>query len=106
MLKGIQHAHYEHGLRVVDPAVLATVAAELGLDREKFVAAMGEAPVDEHIRQSQRLMGELGAQGFPFFALQIGDDWYPVPHGRFASSPAGFREWLTGQVQSLSATRH
>jgi putative protein-disulfide isomerase len=106
MLKGIQHAHYEYGLRVVDPAVLVAVAAELGLDREKFVAAMGEAPVDEHIRQSQRLMGELGAQGFPFFALQIGDDWYPVPHGRFASSPAGFREWLTGQVQSLSATRH
>jgi putative protein-disulfide isomerase len=106
MLRGIQHAHYERGLHVVDPAVLVRIAGELGLDSEKFTAAMRAAPVDEHIRQSQQLMRRLGAQGFPFFALQIGDDWYPVPHGRFASSPAEFREWLAGQMQALSATQH
>lgn len=106
MLKGIQHAHYERGLRVVDPDVLVRVAQELGLDRAKFTAAMHAAPVDEHIGESQQLMLRLGAQGFPFFALEVGDDWYPVPHGRFASNPPAFGDWLAGQVRSLAAARH
>jgi putative protein-disulfide isomerase len=103
MLKGIQHAHYEDGRRVVEPDVLEDVAAGLGFDRAKFAEAMRSAPVDEHIEESRRLMGALGAQGFPFFALQVGDDWYPVPHGRFASSPAQFHDWLGDQVQALKA---
>ncbi len=106
MLKGIQHAHYERGLRVVDPDVLVRIAGELGLDREKFTSAMRAAPVDEHIGESQQLMGRLGAQGFPFFALEVGDDWYPVPHGRFAANAAAFRDWLAGQVRSFAAARH
>ncbi len=105
MLKGMQHAHYEHGLRVVEPQVLADVAVQVGLDRDAFMAAWKQAAVDEHIERSRELMGQLGAQGFPFFALQVGDDWYPVPHSRFAATPAQFRDWLRTQVQAL-APRH
>lgn len=105
MLRGIQHAHYERGLRVVEPDVLASIAVEIGLDRQAFVDAMARVPVDEHIGATRDLMGRLGAQGFPFFALEVGDTWYPVPHGRFASNPEQFRAWLSTQVKTLSAQR-
>jgi putative protein-disulfide isomerase len=105
MLKAIQHAHYERGLHVIDPGVLDMLAAELGLDRPAFAAARAAAPVGAHIERSQQLMGAVGAQGFPTFVLQNGNDWYPVPHGRFASSPAQFRDWLGAQVAAL-AQRH
>jgi putative protein-disulfide isomerase len=100
MLKGIQHAHYEQGRRVVEHDVLCDIAAEIGLDREEFAAALRRVPVDEHIGESRRLMARVGAQGFPTFVLQIGDDWYPVPHNRFASNPSQFGDWLATQIKS------
>jgi putative protein-disulfide isomerase len=105
MLKAIQHAHYERGLHVIEPHVLDTLAEEIGLDRAAFAAARGAVPVDAHIGASRQLMDAVGAQGFPTFVLQNGNDWYPVPHGRFASSPAQFRDWLGAQVNAL-AQRH
>ncbi len=49
-------------------------------------------------------MSSVGAQGFPTFVLQIGDDWHAVPHGRFASTPAKFAEWLDAQLRAHSRT--
>ena len=98
MLRAVQHAHYEHGKRVVEEDTLLDLAVELGFERDAFRAALHSVPVDEHIGESRALMGRLGAQGFPAFFLQLGDDWYPVPHGRFASNPARFRDWLESQI--------
>jgi putative protein-disulfide isomerase len=100
MLKGIQHAHYEHGRRVVEEDTLLDIAVECGFDREEFEAALPGVLVDEHIEESRELMARAGAQGFPTFLLQIGEDWYPVPHSRFASSPEQFRDWLDGQIKA------
>jgi len=99
MLKGIQHAHYEQGRRVVEEGTLCDIAVECGLDRGSFEAALHDAPVDAHIEESRQLMAQIGAQGFPAFVLQIGEEWYPVPHGRFASNPPQFRDWLDGQIK-------
>lgn len=104
MLRGIQHAHYEHGKHVVRDEVLRDVAAQIGLDAGPFEAARVEAPVEEHIAASQELMNNVGAQGFPTFVLQIGTDWFAVPHSRFASAPAKFAEWLDGQLRAHSRT--
>ena len=101
MLKAIQHGHYERGLHVIDPNVLDALAEEIGLDRAAFAAARQSVPVDAHVGESRRLMDAMGAQGFPTFVLQHGNDWYPVPHARFASSPAQFRDWLGAQVAAL-----
>jgi protein-disulfide isomerase-like protein with CxxC motif len=49
-------------------------------------------------------MNNVGAQGFPTFVLQIGNDWFAVPHGRFASAPAKFAEWLDAQLRAQSRT--
>ena len=100
MLKGIQHAHYEQGRRVVEHDVLCDIAVECGLDRAEFEDALRRVPVDEHIAESRRLMAEVGSEGFPTFVLQIGDDWYCVPHARFASNPTQFRDWLDAQVKA------
>jgi putative protein-disulfide isomerase len=83
---------------------LRQVAAEIGLDAAKFEQALRAVPVDEHIAESQELMNNVGAQGFPTFVLQIGDDWFAVPHGRFASTPGKFAEWLDGQLKAHSRT--
>jgi len=104
MLRGIQHAHYERGQHVVREATLREVAAEIGLDAAAFAEALKKVAVDGHIAASQELMNNVGAQGFPTFVLQIGDDWFAVPHGRFASAPAKFAEWLDGQLRSQSRT--
>ena len=104
MLRGIQHAHYERGQHVVREATLREVAEEIGLDPAAFGEALKNVAVDEHIASSQELMNNVGAQGFPTFVLQIGDDWFAVPHGRFASAPGKFAEWLDAQLRSQSRT--
>jgi putative protein-disulfide isomerase len=104
MLKGIQHAHYERGERVVEEATLLDIAADVGLDRAAFAAALRSVPVDEHIAASRELMSNVGAQGFPTFVLEIDGERFAVPHSRFASQPAQFGEWLAGQLRAHSRT--
>src|SRR5688500_20257398 len=103
-LRCIQHAHYERGRHVVREVTLEEVAGEIGLDVAAFSSALKTVPVDEHIASSQELMNDVGAQGFPTFVLQIGDDWFAVPHSRFASTPAKFADWLDTQLRSNSRT--
>ena len=104
MLRGIQHAHYERGEHVVREQTLERVAREIGLDAAAFKEALKTVPVDEHIAQSQELMNNVGAHGFPTFVLQIGDEWLAVPHGRFAGAPPKFAEWLDAQLRAQSRT--
>lgn len=94
MLKGIQHAHYEHGLRVVEAEVLREIAVEIGLEPDAFEAALAEVDVDTHISNARRFMQQIGAGGFPAFVLQVGDQWFAVPNRQFASDAAGFAGWL------------
>jgi putative protein-disulfide isomerase len=105
MLRGIQHAHWEHGRRVVDRDVLCDVAADVGLDRAQFAATLDSVEPDEHIAQTRKLMEHVGAGGFPTFVLQLEDRLSPVPHQRFAAAPAQFGRWLEGQIAASPARR-
>lgn len=98
MLRGIQHAHYERGLKVVEPEVLRQIAGEIGLDAGEFDAECSKVAVDQHITDTQRFMGQIGAGGFPAFVLEVGEQWLAVPHQRFASDPAGFAAWLSEAI--------
>ena len=104
MLRAIQHAHYERGKHVVRDDTLREIAAEIGLDPDAFAAERAKVPVDAHIAASQELMNNVGARGFPTFVLQVGTDWFAVPHSRFASAPAQFAEWLDGQMRAHTRT--
>jgi putative protein-disulfide isomerase len=103
MLRAIQHAHYERGLRVVEPEVLTDIAAEIGLDRAGFEAERQAAPVDQHIASTRRMMQQIGAGGFPAFVLELGEQWFAVPHQQFASDPAGFANWLRQSLERSAA---
>ena len=98
MLRGIQHAHYERGLKVVEDDVLRQIAGEIGLDPATFERERTQVTVGEHITNTQRLMQQIGAGGFPAFVLEAGGQWFAVPHQRFASDPAGFAAWLSQAV--------
>lgn len=102
MLRGIQHAHYEDGRHVVRPEVLSDVAARLGFDRRAFEAAVAAAPVDAHIGETRRLMGEVGARGFPTFVLEVDGRRFGVPHDRFGGAPGAFAAWLRDEVDRHS----
>jgi putative protein-disulfide isomerase len=106
MLKGIQHAHYEHGRRVVERDVLCDIAVECGLPREAFAAALDKVPTDAHIEETRRLMARVGSGGFPTFVLQIDDDWSSVPHQRFAADPTEFHRWLRSELKKSIAVLH
>ena len=108
MLRGIQHAHYEQGQRVVEREVLCDIAEACGLSRAEFAAALDTVAVDAHIAATRELMGRVGSGGFPTFVLQIGETLVGVPHQRFASSPAEFQAWLRRQIaaQARAAATH
>ncbi|ONG49040.1 hypothetical protein BKE38_21065 [Pseudoroseomonas deserti] len=78
MLRLIQTAHYVEGLRVVEPEVLAGLAARLGVDG--FVARFSTVDVDGHIAATRRLMQRIGAGGFPTFLLESEAGVRHVPH--------------------------
>jgi putative protein-disulfide isomerase len=103
MLKGIQHAHYERGLRVVEADVLRQIAAEIGLDETAFDNALNGVDANAHITNSRRLMQQIGAGGFPAFVLQIGEQWFAVPNRQYASDADGFAGWL-GRMLNEHAT--
>lgn len=106
MLKGIQHAHYEKGRRVVEREVLCDIAVECGLPRAAFAAALDTVPAEAHMEETRRLMSRVSSGGFPTFVLQIDDEWSAVPHQRFAADPAEFQSWLRGELRKSVAVLH
>ncbi|WP_266182399.1 DsbA family protein [Dyella humicola] len=93
MLVAIQNAHYQQGLRVVEPPVLTELAETLGLDGEAFQQSFAKVqgtPTLEHIQGSRRLLGELGGQGFPTLALEIHGKRQLLPHHYDYGRPTTF----------------
>jgi protein-disulfide isomerase-like protein with CxxC motif len=43
-------------------------------------------------------MQQIGAGGFPAFVLEVGEQWFGVPHQTYASDPAGFAAWLSQTI--------
>jgi putative protein-disulfide isomerase len=103
MLRAVQRAHYVDGRRVVEPEVLAEIAASIGLDPGAFKDAVAAVEVDQHIADTHRIMAQIGARGFPAFALETPSGWHSVPHHEYASDPAGFASWLRAQIASVAA---
>ena len=97
MLARIQTAHYVQGLRVADPAVLRTLAAEIGIEPALFdskFAELGGAATQAHITASRALLARVGGQGFPTFALQRGTQIEMLDAGRFFGQPEAWKAVL------------
>ncbi|MHA6203741.1 DsbA family protein [Dyella soli] len=93
LLVAIQNAHYQRGLRVVEPSVLTELAVEAGVDGDaferSFAQLQGTATI-EHLQASRRLLREVGGQGFPTMALEIHGKRQILPHHYDYGRPAAF----------------
>jgi len=103
MLRGIQHAHYERGLRVVEPDVLRQIASEIGIEPQAFEQALAGVDAGAHISNTKRFMHQIGSQGFPTFVLQIGEQWFAVPNRQFAADAEGFARWLEQMLEQAGS---
>jgi putative protein-disulfide isomerase len=104
MLVAIQNAHYQQGLRVVEPQVLTELAETLGLDAEAFQHAFDRVQgtrTFEHVEASRRLLGELGGQGFPTLALETRGKRQVLPHHYDYGRPEAFVNRIAALLPAL-----
>ena len=90
MVAAVQHAHYVEGRRVVNDAVLADAAREIGLDAAAFGRALAQAPVDRHIQDTRAMMRHHGLQGYPSFLLEREGALERLPHEACYGQPDAF----------------
>lgn len=93
MLGRLQYAHYVEGRRIADPTVLVEIAGSLGVDKALFAKTFGATtgePVQRHIRESRRLLVELGAQGLPVLALEFEGKINLLDIGAYMGKPKAF----------------
>lgn len=93
MLVAIQQAHYQRGLRVVEPPVLGELAEQIGLDGARFAlayAGIHGTTLYEHVQDSRRMLGEAGGQGLPALLLESAGQRRMLPHQHYYGQPDAF----------------
>jgi putative protein-disulfide isomerase len=102
MLDAVQHAHFIEGKRIAESRVLVDLAEGLGLDREEFTMAFASAmrAPGGHIRESRELLGRVGGQGFPTFALEKGGGVAMLASAAYLGKQEEWREMLASQCAS------
>jgi len=104
LLVAIQNAHYQRGLRVVEPPVLGELAEEIGLDGARFAIAFAQAnghALMEHVQASRRLLESIGGNGFPTLLLEQQGEQRLFDHSRYYGQPQAFVEALTAALPAL-----
>ena len=96
MLARLYAAHYVDGLRIADTPTLLSLAAELGLGKEAFAAALKTAHThtDLHFSESRELLARVGARGFPTFILEDQGTLQRLDHTPFLADPLGWKRAL------------
>ena len=107
MLHRLQSAHYVDGLRIAEPAVLRALGQELGLDGAAFDVAYRQLDglaTQQHISATRALLGQVGGQGFPTFALDDGSGKLAVLDlGAYLGRPV---EWLALLARAAAPQPH
>lgn len=69
LLERLYRAHFTEQRSIFDPASLASLAGEAGLDAAAARRALDEGAFADEVRADERLARELGITGVPFFLL-------------------------------------
>ncbi|MGC1548500.1 MAG: DsbA family protein [Rhodanobacter sp.] len=104
MLVAIQNAHYQRGLRVVEPSVLGELAEEVGLDGATFAlsfASSNGTALYDHLQTSRRLLEEVGGQGFPTLVLEQHGQKQVLSHHTYYGKPEAFVKMLAASLPTL-----
>lgn len=82
LAEAMYRAYWAEGNPIDDPAVIAEVAADVGLDGEKLLARIEDQDIKNRLKENTEEAVRLGAFGAPFFHLdgQIfwGNDRLPL----------------------------
>ncbi len=81
LLKAIQSAFYRDALDVMQPGVLADIAAGCGYDRAGFLAELESPEMREQTTQDFATAQSLGVSGFPTVGAAYGPQLYLVTSG-------------------------
>jgi putative protein-disulfide isomerase len=105
LLGRLQRAHFVEGRRISDAAVLRELAAELGLRAREFegaIQAYSGAALDQHFRESERLLTQAGGQGFPTFALEEPGSLLRLDHSACLGKPQDWARLLADRLQGIA----
>ena len=97
-LKRVQRAFYAQGRDVTQPGTLADLAAEEGLERGVFLAALASQEARDAVRQDFAATQQTGVTGFPTLAVA-----YPDRRDS-SSSPRALRAPPTSPTASSAST--
>ena len=87
MLHRIQQSHYRDGIWIGETALLATLAAEQGIAAEAFQQAYLQAPLLQHLADSQGWMKRLGGQGYPTLGIERGGKLERIEVNQYLGEP-------------------
>ncbi|ELC7280931.1 DsbA family protein [Aeromonas veronii] len=87
MLHRIQQSHYRDGIWIGEPAFLATLAAEQGIAAEAFQQVYLQAPLLQHLADSQGWMKRLGGQGYPTLGIERGGKLERIEVNQYLGEP-------------------
>jgi putative protein-disulfide isomerase len=98
--KAVQHAFYAEARNVVDPAVLADIAVELGLPRAEFGQAFASQKMRDLTMQDFQQSQAWGIRGFPTLVAEHDDHLHLVGSGFMPIDT--LRERLSGAASAHS----
>jgi len=78
MIEAIQRAYYLEARNPSDLGTLIDLAAEIGLERERFFAEISSAAVEARLREEVAFARRAPMRGFPGLALRTGSGLHPV----------------------------
>ncbi len=103
LLEALYRAYYVDGRLIADAAVLAGVAADVGLDPGAFGRAFEDLagePTRSHFARSRAVLAAAGGHGFPTFAIERDAHLVPIDHHRYLGDPDGWRAALGGHLRA------
>jgi len=80
MIRAIQHAYYLEARNPSDTATLVALAAELGLDPERFAADLGAAATQAEVERQIAQGRAMGADSFPSLVLATPVETHLLAH--------------------------
>ena len=100
MIEAIQKAYYLRAMNPSDPHSLADLAAELGLERSRFVEDFASAETDTEFRRQLNLRTSMGVTSFPSLVLEHNAMYSRIKHDYQDYHPAlaGIQRSLNGVV--------
>jgi putative protein-disulfide isomerase len=81
MLEAIQKAYYRQARNPSENETLIEIAAEIGLDKDRFADDLTSPQVEELLQADFNFKYRLGVQGFPTLVLEQDDKFYGLTIG-------------------------